>query len=104
MARLHIYPHSEPQQDAVMVADVKALKLLANAMLKVAQTPQGYQRVKLHTSDGHEYTIMIVADVSQHEWQTVAPAYVGAKVPNLTALNDYQQMRNELSAINSMNQ
>lgn len=96
MARLHIYPHLEPQTDMHLVADPQALRTLANAMLKVAQTPQGFQRVKLHTSDGHEYTVMIVADVSEQEWQTVAPAYAGAVLPKLSVLEDYQQLLDEL--------
>lgn len=96
MARLHIHPHSEPQQDALIVADSSALRTLAAAMLKVAQTPQGYQRVKLHTSDGHEYTVMIVSDVTEEEWQTVAPAYSGSALPKLAALEDYRLIRDEL--------
>lgn len=96
MARLHLYPHAEPQQDAVIIADVHGLRALANALLKVAQTPQGYQRVKLHTSDGHEYTVMIVSDISEQEWQTVTPAYTGTALPKLAVLEDYQQLRDEL--------
>jgi len=98
MARLHIYPHNEPQTDLHIVADPKALKDLANALLKAAQTPQGFERVKLHTSDGHEYTAMIVADVSEEEWQTIPPAYIKSTVPKITALEDYDSLRQELIA------
>ena len=98
MARLHIYPHNEPQTDLHIVADPKALRDLANALLKAAQTPQGFQRIKLHTSDGHEYTAMIVADVSEEEWQTMPPAYIKSSVPKITALEDYESLRKELQA------
>jgi 2-C-methyl-D-erythritol 4-phosphate cytidylyltransferase len=98
MARLHIYPHNEPQQDLHIVADPAALRALGNALIKAAQTPQGFERVKLHTSDGHEYTAMIVADVSEAEWQTISPAYARSTVPKITALEDYETLRKELQA------
>jgi 2-C-methyl-D-erythritol 4-phosphate cytidylyltransferase len=98
MARLHIYPHSEPREDLHIVADPSALRALANALLKAAQTPQGFERVKLHTSDGHEYTAMIVADVSEDEWQSIPPAYMKSKVPDIQSLKDYNSLRKELLA------
>lgn len=97
MARLHVYPHAEPQQDMVIVADPAALRAMAAAMLKVAQIPQGFQRVKMHTSDGHEYTVMIVSNVSEAEWQTVAPAYQGAAVPALEFFEDYRELQAQLA-------
>jgi hypothetical protein len=98
MARLHIYPHNEPKQDLHIVADPRALRDLANALLRAAQTPQGFERVKLHTSDGHEYTAMIVADVSETEWQTIPPAYAKSTVPTINSLEDYNSLRKELMA------
>jgi hypothetical protein len=98
MARLHIYPHNEPQQDLHIVADRKALKELAQALLKVANNPYSFERVKLHTSDGHEYTAMIVADVNEDEWQTIPPAYARSTVPKITALENYESLRKELQA------
>jgi hypothetical protein len=98
MARLHIYPHNEPQQDLHIIADPVALRALGNALIKAAQTPQGFERVKLHTSDGHEYTAMIVADVSEDEWQTIPPAYAKSTVPKVSALADYESLRKELQA------
>jgi len=98
MARLHIYPHNEPQQDLHIVADPAALRALGNALIKAAQTPQGFERIKLHTSDGHEYTAMIVADVSEEEWQTIPPAYLKAKLPIVQTLANYNSLRKELQA------
>ena len=101
MARLHIYPHTEPQEDLVIVADPSALRALANAMLKAAQTVHGFQRVKLHTSDGHEYHAMIVSGVQESEWQTVSPAYRGANLPTLSVLEDYESLKKELTQTRS---
>jgi len=98
MARLHIYPHNEPREDLHIVADPRALRELAQALMRAAQTPQGFERVKLHTSDGHEYTAMIVADVSEEEWQTIPPAYAKSKIPRIQLLEDYNSLRQELSA------
>ena len=96
MARLHIYPHSEPRQDLHIIADPAALKALAQACMNAAKTPQGFERVKLHTSDGHEYTAMIVAGVSESEWQATPPAYMTSTVPSVATLEDYNTLRQEL--------
>lgn len=96
MSRLHIYPHTEPKEDLYIIAEPRALRALAEAMLKTAQTPMGYQRVTLHTSDGHEYTAMIVADVSEEEWQTVKPSYKGATLPKLAILENYNELVGQL--------
>ena len=101
MARLHIYPHSEPKEDTVIVADPTALRALANAMLTAAQTPHGFQRVKLHTSDGHEYYAMIFTGVQEAEWQNVAPAYRGEDLPTLSVLEDYKSLKKELTQTRS---
>lgn len=98
MARLHIYPHSEPRQDLYIIADPAALRALAQALMNAAKTPQGFERVQLHTSDGHEYTAMIVAGVSESEWQTVPPAYMKSTVPSIATLEDYNALRRELQA------
>jgi hypothetical protein len=83
------------------VADPAALRALANAMLKAAQTIHGFQRVKLHTSDGHEYYAMIVSGLQESEWQTVEPAYRGADLPTLSVLEDYESMKKELTETRS---
>ena len=98
MARLHIYPHSEPQQDLHIVADPAALRALAEALTSVARNPNSFERVKLHTSDGHEYTAMIVSGVSEEEWQTIPPAYAKSTVPAISTLEDYHTIRKELQA------
>lgn len=96
MARLHIYPHEEPKQDLHIIADPSALRSLAHALLKAAQSGQGFERVKLHTSDGHEYTAMIVTDISEDEWQNITPPYAKSIVPSISTLEDYHSIMKEL--------
>lgn len=97
MARLHIYPHAEPRADTLIVADPAALRALANAMLTAAQTLHGFQRVKLHTSDGHEYCAIIMSGVQESEWQIVPPAYRGSDIPKLSVIDDYESLKQELA-------
>jgi hypothetical protein len=101
MARLHIYPHAEPRQDLHIVAEPAALRALAQALLRAAQMPHGFEQVQLHTSDGHEYTAMIVADVSEDEWQRMPPAYAKSTVPELTVLENYRAICEELGTARS---
>jgi hypothetical protein len=96
MARLHIYPHSEPRQDLHILADPPALRALANALMRAAQSATGYERVKLHTADGHEYYAMIVADVAEDEWQGMPVPYQNSTVPDIRSLEDYHSVRLEL--------
>jgi hypothetical protein len=96
MARLHIYPHNEPQQDLHIIADPAALRALGKALIKAAQSPYGFERLKLHTSDGHEYTAMILTGVSEEEWQTIPPSYAQSQVPEIDILKDYKSVSVEL--------
>ena len=101
MARLHIYPHNEPRTDLHIVADPAALRDLAQALISVARNPYTFERVRLHTSDGHEYTAMIVSGVSEEEWQTIPPAYANSNVPAISSLEDYHSIKKELNAANT---
>ena len=97
MARLHIYPHTEPRTDLHIVADPAALRDLAQALISVARNPYTFERVRLHTSDGHEYTAMIVSGVHEDEWQTIPPAYAHCEVPMISTLEDYHSIRKQLT-------
>lgn len=81
------------------MADPVALKNLAHALLSVAKNPNSFERVQLHTSDGHEYTAMIVSGVSEEEWQTIPPAYGTGSVPTIGVLEDYHAIKQELTAL-----
>jgi len=80
------------------VADPAALRALAQALLKVSQSPNIFERVKLHTSDGHEYTAMIVSGVSEQEWQDISPAYAKTTVPKISTLEHYHSIKKELQS------
>jgi hypothetical protein len=80
------------------VADPAALRALAQALTSAAQNPYSFERVKLHTSDGHEYTAMIVSGVTEEEWQHIPPAYMKSAVPSIATLEDYNTLRRELQA------
>jgi len=84
-----------------IVGDAAALRQLGRALLHVGQTPAGYERLRLHTSDGHEYTAMIVCSVAEEEWQAMPPAYGGASRPSLQVLADYDSVVQELHTTHS---
>jgi hypothetical protein len=71
---------------------------LAEALTSVARNPNSFERVKLHTSDGHEYTAMIVSGVNEEEWQTIPPAYAESTVPVISTLEDYLTIKKVLQA------
>lgn len=69
--RLHLYPHTGPHTRAYIVAEPGALRALAQAAEAAAQGLLGFETVKFYSSDGHEYELAIVCDVSEQEWQNL---------------------------------
>jgi hypothetical protein len=67
--RLHLYPHTGPQSRAYIVAEPGALRALATAAEDAARGVLGFETIKFYSSDGHEYELAIVCDVSEEEWQ-----------------------------------
>ena len=67
--RLHLYPHTGPQSRAYLVAEPGALRALAQAADDAARGVLGFETIKFYSSDGHEYELAIVCDVSEEEWQ-----------------------------------
>lgn len=69
--RLHLYPHKEPQGRAYIVAEPGALRALAQAADNAARGVLGFETIKFYSSDGHEYELALVCDVSEEEWQSL---------------------------------
>jgi hypothetical protein len=80
------------------VADPQALRELAEALIKASRSPNSFERVQLHTSDGHEYTAMITAGVNETEWQNIPPAYTKCIMPKISILEDYKIIKQELDS------
>lgn len=68
-ARLHLYPHHEPHGRAYIVADPAALKALSEVCKIAYQSMTGIETAKYFGSDGHEYELTVVSDISEEEWQ-----------------------------------
>ena len=71
-ARLHLYPHSEPEGRGFIVADPAALRALSDLCRTAAHSMSGLETATFFGSDGHEYELAIVSDVSESEWQQLA--------------------------------
>lgn len=67
--RLHLYPHRGPQSRAYIVAEPGALRALAQAADNAARGVLGFETIKFYSSDGHEYELALVCDVTEDEWQ-----------------------------------
>lgn len=67
--RLHLYPHCGPQSRAYIVAEPGALRALAEAADNAARGVLGFETIKFYSSDGHEYELALVCDVTEDEWQ-----------------------------------
>jgi hypothetical protein len=97
-SRLHLYPHDEPQTTAYIVGEKAALKELGKALLTASRSGLGFDTIKLHTADGHEYTIMVISSVDEEEWQTMAVPYVNkSTTPALQIIKTYNEVKDEIS-------
>ena len=74
-ARLHMQNHNEPAGRAYIIGDKTGLKALGEALIKTSKSVIGLDTIKLYTSDGHEYEIVIACDVSEEEWQQLPVPY-----------------------------
>lgn len=69
--RLHLYPHCGPRTRAYIVAEPGALRALAQAADNAARGVLGFETIKFYSSDGHEYELALVCDVTEEEWQNL---------------------------------
>ena len=67
-ARLHVYPHQEPQGRAYIVADAQALRALADLCRTASHSMTGMETATFFGSDGHEYELAVVSDTTESEW------------------------------------
>jgi hypothetical protein len=70
-SRIHLYPHAGPNSRGYIVAERSALRSLAKHLEDAARGLAGFETVKCYSSDGHEYELVIVCDVSEDEWQNL---------------------------------
>ena len=68
-SRLHLYSHNKPQGRAYLVADPAALRALSELCKTAAHSMTGMEIATFFGSDGHEYELAVVSDVSESEWQ-----------------------------------
>ncbi len=94
--RLQIYPPTGPQGTGYIVADRSALRGLAEAAKSAATGAMGFETVKLYSSDGHEYELIITGEVDDQEWQSLPTNYVDHKMPSVSMLQNYQNLREEI--------
>lgn len=80
--RLHLHTNKGPKTRAFLVGEPQALRDLARAAEAAARSVIGMETVTFYTSDGHEYELFIVADVSEEEWQTLPVPYDPKADPN----------------------
>ena len=94
-SRIHLYPHRGPNSRGYIVAERSALRSLARHLEDVATGVVGFDKVRCYSSDGHEYELVLVCDVSEEEWQNLPiPSDTNSDPEKLSIIKTY----NELSA------
>lgn len=97
MSRLHVYAHKKPHDRAYIVGERKSLRALAKKLEMAADGAVGLEKLKIFSSDGHEYELMIVTDITEEEWQNLNPPYEKSSDPSaLESVKVYDSIQAEL--------
>lgn len=96
MSRLHLYPHKEPNGRAYIVAEKRALKALAKKIDQAAEGVVGFETLRLYGSDGHEFELMVVSEISEEEWQSLPlPSDKKSDPSKLETVKLYDSLKSE---------
>lgn len=95
-SRIHLYPHTGPGTRGYIVAERSALKSLARHLEDAARGIVGFETVRCYGSDGHEYELVIVCDVSENEWQNLpGPSDKTSDPGKLTVVKTFDELRRD---------
>jgi hypothetical protein len=93
-SRIHLYPHTGPGTRGYIVAERSALRSLARHLEDAARGIVGFETVRCYGSDGHEYELVIVCDVSEDEWQNLpVPDDKNSDPSKLTVVKTFDELR-----------
>lgn len=94
MSRVHFYPHKEPNGTAYIVAERRGLRTLAKKLEQAADGAVGLETLTLYGSDGHPYTLMVVTDITEDEWQNMPlPAAKNSDPSKLEIVKVYNDLK-----------
>lgn len=92
-SRLHLYSHREPRGRAYVVADPAALRAMADLCKSAAHSMSGIETAKFFGSDGHEYELVVVSNVSETEWQQLPlPGLDQKAAKNLSIVKTFDEL------------
>ncbi len=74
-SRLHLYTNTGPKTQGYILGEPAALLALAKALESAAKGVIGLETIQLYNSDGHEYELIIAADITEEEWQNMPVPY-----------------------------
>ena len=64
----------------------------------IERSSLGTETVKLYSSDGHEYELLITREVAEQEWQDMPLPHKKESNPEkITSIQTYQSLKKELS-------
>lgn len=99
LATVHLHTHKEPNGRAYIVGDRQGLLALSKKLEQAAKGMTGLETIKLFSSDGHPYELMIVTDITEQEWQDIPVPYSKLNDPDkLELVKLYDSMRSEISS------
>jgi hypothetical protein len=98
-SRIHLYPHTEPGGRGYIVGERAALRSLARHLEDAARGAAGFESIRFYGSDGHEYELALVCDVSEDEWQNLpVPGDKKSDPGSLAIVKIWDELRNQSSS------
>lgn len=97
LSRVHLHAHKEPKGNAYIIGDRQGLLELSKTIERAAKGFVGIESIKLFSSDGHDYEILVIADVSESEWQSMPVPYDKKSDPSqLKLIKDFKSVKSEI--------
>jgi len=100
--RLHLYPHTGPGGRAYIVGERSTFRSLARHLEDAARGAAGFDIVRCYGSDGHEYELALVCDVSEEEWQNLpVPGDKKSDPGSLAIVQTFDELRDQSDSSSS---
>ena len=91
-SRIKIYTGKDIKDRTVIAGEPNALRALAKTLINTANSPSGFDAIRLYEGTGHDFEIVVTSDITEDEWQNMP-----AKSSDLACIQIYDDLRTSLN-------
>ena len=91
-SRIKIYTGKDIKDRTVIAGEPNALRALAKTLINTANSPSGFDAIRLYEGTGHDFEIVVTSDITEDEWQNMPN-----KADELGSVKVYDDLRTSLN-------